>query len=97
MFNGYFYEEEKKKGEEEEGEGGGEVCRRFLDSGVVAVVIDPPFGGLVEVLAKQVHRLWYLAGKGELPNYVPTEVTGTGMSSQSWPPYWCFLTSWSST
>lgn len=85
MFNGYFYEEDKKKKgeEEEEEEGGEEVCCRFLDSGVVAMVIDPPFGGLVEVLAKQVHRLWYLAGKGELPNYVPTEVTGTGMSSQS--------------
>ena len=53
MFNGHFYEE-----------GGEEVCRAFLQSGVVAIVIDPPFGGLVEVLARQVRHLWGLAGKG---------------------------------
>lgn len=53
MFNGHFYEEE-----------GEEVCREFLKSRTVAIVIDPPFGGLVEVLAKQVHQLWGMAGKG---------------------------------
>lgn len=53
MFNGHFYEE-----------GGEEVCREFLKSGTVAIVIDPPFGGLVEVLAKQVHQLWSMAGRG---------------------------------
>ena len=53
MFNGYFYEE-----------GGEEVCRRFVNSGAVAVVIDPPFGGLVRVLAKQVQRLWNMNGEG---------------------------------
>ena len=56
MFNGHFYEEE------EEGEG---VCREFLNSGEVAIVIDPPFGGLVEVLARQVRALWAMAGRGE--------------------------------
>lgn len=53
MFNGHFYEE-----------GGEEVCREFLNSRTVVIVIDPPFGGLVEVLAKQVHQLWSMAGKG---------------------------------
>ena len=41
------------------------MCRRFLDSGVVALVIDPPFGGLAEVLARQIQSLWALAGKGK--------------------------------
>ena len=53
MFNGYFYEE-----------GGEGVCRGFVNSGVVAMVIDPPFGGLVRVLAKQVQRLWSMTGGG---------------------------------
>ena len=63
-FNGHFYEE---KGEVDgrRGEGGEGVCRRFLDSGVVALVIDPPFGGLAEVLARQIQSLWALAGKGK--------------------------------
>ena len=63
MFNGLFYEGE-------EGVGGGEgVCRSFLHSGVVAMVIDPPFGGLAEVLARQVRRLWTVAGKGMCPSW----------------------------
>ena len=53
MFNGHFYEE-----------GGEGVCRGFLCSRAVAIVIDPPFGGLVEVLARQVHQLWTMAGEG---------------------------------
>ena len=54
MFNGHFYDEEHGK----------ETCRKFLESGEVAIVIDPPFGGLVEVLARQIHHLWNMAGKG---------------------------------
>ena len=54
MFNGYFYEE-----------GGEEVCREFLQSGKVAMVIDPPFGGLVHVLARQVQHLWRVATEGQ--------------------------------
>ena len=57
MFNGHFYEE-----------GGEEACREFLhssDSSVVAIVIDPPFGGLAQVLARQVRQLWSTAGGGE--------------------------------
>ena len=73
MFNGHFYEEGAAVGEEEGREvggeegrevGGEEVCREFLHSRVVAIVIDPPFGGLVEVLARQVRRLWNMAGEG---------------------------------
>lgn len=54
MFNGHFYEER-----------GEQVCREFLHSRRVAIVIDPPFGGLVEVLARQVRQLWSMAGSGE--------------------------------
>lgn len=53
MFNGFFYEE-----------GGEEVCQEFLQSGKVAMVIDPPFGGLVHVLARQVQHLWRVAPEG---------------------------------
>ena len=53
MFNGHFY-----------GEGGEGGCREFLNSGAVAIVVDPPFGGLVYVLARQIRHLWNMAGKG---------------------------------
>ena len=53
MFNGHFY-----------GEGGEEVCWEFLKSRAVAIVVDPPFGGLVDVLARQIRHLWNMAGKG---------------------------------
>ena len=53
MFNSHFY-----------GEGGEEVCREFLNSRAVAIVVDPPFGGLVRVLARQIRHLWNMAGKG---------------------------------
>ena len=53
MFNGHFY-----------GEGGEKVCWEFLNSRAVAIVVDPPFGGLVNVLGRQIHHLWNQAGKG---------------------------------
>jgi hypothetical protein len=63
MFNGYFYEEKEEEVDGRREEGGEGVCCRFLDSGVVALVIDPPFGGLAEVLARQIQCLWAMAGK----------------------------------
>ena len=54
MFNAFFYESE-----------GAELCRKFLRSaGTVAMVIDPPFGGLAEVLGRGIRKLWEMAGKG---------------------------------
>lgn len=54
MFNAFFYEPE-----------GTDLCKRFLRSaGTVAMVIDPPFGGLAEVLGRSIRKLWEMAGKG---------------------------------
>lgn len=55
MFNNYFYQPL-----------GESVCRDFLTkSGEnVAIVIDPPFGGLAGILAQSVKKLWSMADKG---------------------------------
>ena len=53
IFNGFFYEAD-----------GEEMCRQFLQSDSVAMVIDPPFGGRAEVLGQGIRRLWRLAGRG---------------------------------
>ncbi len=56
MFTSYFHEE-----------GGRKNCEEFLSSGKkVAIVIDPPFGGLATVLAAGLQGLWKMAGNGEL-------------------------------
>ncbi len=55
MFTSHFYEE-----------GGRKVCEEFLTSspGKVAIVVDPPFGGLATVLAAGLQGLWKMAGGG---------------------------------
>ena len=59
MFNAFFYEPE-----------GADICQEFLRSdGTVAMVIDPPFGGLAEVLGRSIRKLWEMAGKGQCVLY----------------------------
>ena len=57
MFTSFFYEDS-----------GAETCKRFLSSSSrkeeVAIVVDPPFGGLAKVLATGLNSLWQMAGKG---------------------------------
>ena len=57
MFTSFFYEDS-----------GAEICKRFLSSSSrkkeVAIVVDPPFGGLAKVLATGLNSLWQMAGKG---------------------------------
>ncbi len=55
MFTSYFYEK-----------GGMKKCKEFLSSGQkVAIVMDPPFGGLATVLASGIQELWKMAGNGK--------------------------------
>ena len=57
MFNSFFYSSS-----------GEEICKDFLSQeagGKTAIVIDPPFGGLAEVLAKGIKHLWDMAKKGK--------------------------------
>lgn len=58
MFNHYFYSPD-----------GLAACQSFLDEspGDVAIVIDPPFGGLAELLAVTIRKLWKMAAKGTHP------------------------------
>lgn len=51
MFNHYFFEEEGKK-----------VLVDFLQSNEddLILIMDPPFGGLVQVLAVTVNKIWKL-------------------------------------
>lgn len=59
MFNSFFYEPS-----------GQHVCQQFLtkkhEGDSIVVVVDPPFGGLAEVLGKSIQKLWAMAGC-ELP------------------------------
>ena len=58
MFTSFFYEDS-----------GVEICKMFLSSSSkkdkVAMVVDPPFGGLAKVLATGLNSLWEMAGKGK--------------------------------
>ena len=43
------------------------MCRKFLSRAAdekTAIVIDPPFGGLAEVLARGLKHLWGMAKEG---------------------------------
>ena len=56
MFNNFFYSSS-----------GEEVCLEFLShvaEDKTAIVIDPPFGGLAEVLARGIKYLWDMAKEG---------------------------------
>ena len=69
MFNSFFYSSS-----------GEEICRDFLSheaSGKTAIIIDPPFGGLAEVLAKGIKHLWDMAKKGTT-NYCALQVSCSG-------------------
>ena len=46
--------------------GGLQVCEEFLQASpsTTAIVVDPPFGGLAEVLAMTLKKLWEVAGTG---------------------------------
>lgn len=62
MFNSFFYSSN-----------GEDVCRRFLSlaaDGKTTIVVDPPFGGLAEVLARGIKNLWNMAKEGEMTWYV---------------------------
>ena len=57
MFNSFFYSSS-----------GEEICQDFLNheaNSKTAIVIDPPFGGLAEVLAKGIKHLWSMAKEGK--------------------------------
>ena len=57
MFNSFFYSSS-----------GEEICQEFLShiaDSKTAIVIDPPFGGLAEVLAKGIKHLWDMAKEGK--------------------------------
>lgn len=58
MFTSFFYEDT-----------GVEICKNFFSlpskKEDIAMVIDPPFGGLAKVLATGINNLWKVAGKGE--------------------------------
>ena len=56
MFNNFFYEPT-----------GLDTCRHFISAqpDSLAIVVDPPFGGLVQVLAHSIRKLWNVAGKGK--------------------------------
>ena len=61
MFNSFFYSSN-----------GEDVCRRFLSlaaDGEIAIVVDPPFGGLAEVLARGIKCLWNMAKEGKMTYY----------------------------
>lgn len=60
MFNNFFYEPT-----------GLDTCRHFISAqpDSLAIVVDPPFGGLVQVLAHSIRKLWNVAGK-ELPTFL---------------------------
>ena len=58
MFNSFFYSSN-----------GEEICQSFLShvaDSKTAIVIDPPFGGLAEVLARGVKHLWDITKQGKL-------------------------------
>ena len=58
MFNSFFYSSH-----------GEDVCRRFLSlagDSKTAIVVDPPFGGLAEVLARGIKNLWNMAKEGKM-------------------------------
>ena len=57
MFNGFFYNEEEGK----------QSLMRFVDSvpqDKILLIIDPPFGGLLNALKTGVGIIWKLIGKG---------------------------------
>ena len=61
MFNSFFYSTS-----------GETVCREFLSCAAdsnTALVVDPPFGGLAEILAKGIKQLWDMAKQGQR-NYI---------------------------
>ena len=56
MFNHFFYTA-----------GGFEACKQFLEAAPrssLAIIVDPPFGGLAEVLAVSIRKCWEMAGGG---------------------------------
>ena len=58
MFNCFFYSS-----------AGEAVCRTFLkqsENSKTAIVIDPPFGGLAEILAQGIRKLWDMAEEGKI-------------------------------
>ena len=57
MFNSFFYSTSGER-----------VCREFLTCAAdskTALVVDPPFGGLAEVLAKGIKYLWDIVEQGQ--------------------------------
>lgn len=56
MFNHYFYAPDGLK-----------ACQDFITeaSSTTAIVVDPPFGGLAELLAVSIRKLWEMASKGK--------------------------------
>ncbi len=57
MFNHFFYSP-----------GGLEACEQFLEGppSSLAIVLDPPFGGLVELLAVSIRKFWEIVGQGRI-------------------------------
>ena len=63
MFNCFFYSS-----------AGEAVCRTFLkqsENSKTAIVIDPPFGGLAEILAQGIRKLWGMAEEGMIIDNSP--------------------------
>jgi len=72
MFNHHFFEEKYKN-----------VLLEFFKSSAdnhdIVLIMDPPFGGLVEVLANTVKKLWKLwrecsSLKGSRSDFLPTTI-----------------------
>lgn len=58
MFNSFFYSSN-----------GEDACRKFLSNSAeskTAIVVDPPFGGLAEILARGIKHLWDMAKEGKM-------------------------------
>lgn len=56
MFNHFFYSSDGLK-----------VCQQFLSESpdTIAIVVDPPFGGIAQLLAMTIRKLWEVAGTGK--------------------------------
>ena len=54
------------------------MCRDFLSQSSennVAIVIDPPFGGLADVLARSISKLWSMADRGIVTSRVSISIS----------------------
>ena len=66
MFNGFFYDEEEGK----------QSLMSFIDSvppDRILLIIDPPFGGLLNALRTGVDLIWKLIGSGNDNDLLPVE------------------------